>query len=1719
MSIEINITDNIVEVTPTEQQVDINITENPIEVNVTDAIIVVAQTGLPGPQGPAGPGIAVGGTAGQILAKNSSTNYDTLWINAGVGTVTSINASGVSGISVSGGPITSSGTLLITNTAPDQVVSLTGTGTTSISGTYPNFTINSEDQFDGTVTSVGLISGTGIAVSGGPVTSSGNITVTNTAPDQIVSLTGTGTTSISGTYPSFTINSVDSNVGTVTSIATSAPITGGTITASGTIGITQSSASGDGYLSSTDWTTFNGKQGALTLTTTGTSGAATLIGNTLNVPQYEAEGNYVTTATTLTINGTTYDLSANRSWSVGTVTSVGLSMPVAFSVSNTPITSSGTLAVTAVGTSSQYIRGDGQLATLPSGSSGGSSVNYYLNGSVAASVAGYQQMSNSAVIGAGTDFALVGNGLIAQFLTDVANPNRLLIPGGAWNFEMYFNMSSSGGNAKFYVELLKYDGTTFTSIASSSAVAEEITGGTTIDLYLTSLAVPETVLLTSDRLAIRVYIVDNSGGRTARLHTENSHLCEIITTFAGGIAALNGLTANTQYLAVGTAGTDFAISSLTDIHTFNLPTASATNRGALSSADWSTFNSKEGAITAGTTLQYFRGDKTFQTLDTLAVPENTNLYFTGDRVRTTLLTGLNLASGGTIAATDDVLVAFGKVQNQISALVGGVNYDGTWNASTNSPTIVSGTGNKGDYYVVSTAGSTNIDGITDWKIGDWIIFNGTVWDKVDNTDAVSSVNGYTGAVSLVTGDVLEGTGSLPSRPSQLYFTDARARSALSAGTGISYNSTTGVITNSSPDQTVSITAGSGISVSGTYPSFTVASTITQYTDALARAAVSLTVSGASGASTYNSTTGVLNVPTYTLSGLGGVPTTRSITINGTAQDLSADRTFSVGTVTSVGLSSVTSGVTIGSTPVTTSGTITLAIATASGSQNGLLSSTDWTTFNGKQNALTNPVTGTGTTNYLPKFTGASAIGDSIISESGTIITVAGNINVGSLGNLAINAGSSATPLLTQSTNYTELYRRSGGVGIYLGGTGDPANYYDNTSHFFRSSAGGSTYLTINSSGNLSLGVTPSAWSLGKAIEIGNIGNSVWGVNATQFNVLQNVYYDGGGFKYASTNAASYYQQISGAHAWYTAPSGTAGNAITFTTAMILDASGSLLIGASGTVGVKYISITPSSTTTPTVIQGAHAGVGAYAIAMQSGGGNLLVGTTTDAGYKLDVNGTGRFSGALTGTSATFSGRIGTSLSSSGINFNNSSFYVNNTANTKGAIFGYNDTNDNFYFTALEYGVAYKPILFNTSAATFSSSVTTGGFVYANGNLATANGNQSANSTSATLFLGNRGYFTSPDVGAATIRAISTGSFWYSRTDLSFSTNPGPDVTSTSAVERMRITGDGNVGIGTASPNIGSVTGTVLTINGSVQSNLEMASAGVSRARIASSSSDTTIETRTALPLVFGTNSTEKMRITSGGNVLIGTTTDNGTDRLQVSGNGYVSGSLGVGITPSYPLHIRLNTNSTTKSTLLSQEVYSSASGYTDYFRFEVGANSSRGGRIIFGETGGGFSDSYIEFALNATNIYQSGNNPITFTTNNIERLRVTGGGEILVGNTDNGAYNLQCNGTGVWGAGAYVNGSDINLKDNITDINNALDLVLKIQPKTFTYKPDYSKDQSIQTGFIAQQLINVLKDEVYLDGIVKMGNEHYNVAYQNLIPLLVKAIQEQQIQIEQLKNR
>jgi hypothetical protein len=70
-----------------------------------------------------------------------------------------------------------------------------------------------------------------------------------------------------------------------------------------------------------------------------------------------------------------------------------------------------------------------------------------------------------------------------------------------------------------------------------------------------------------------------------------------------------------------------------------------------------------------------------------------------------------------------------KTVSSFSAVTGSLVYQGAWNASTNTPTLTSSVGTKGEYYVVSVSGSTNLNGITDWVVSDWCVFNGSVWKK------------------------------------------------------------------------------------------------------------------------------------------------------------------------------------------------------------------------------------------------------------------------------------------------------------------------------------------------------------------------------------------------------------------------------------------------------------------------------------------------------------------------------------------------------------------------------------------------------------------------------------------------------------------------------------------------------------------------------------------------------------------------------------------------------------------------------------------------------------------------------------------------------------------------------------------------------------------------------------------------------------------------------
>lgn len=487
----------------------------------------------------------------------------------------------------------------------------------------------------GTVTSVDLTASTGISVSGGPITTSGSITVTNTAPDQVVSLTaGTGI-STSGTYPNFTITNTS-------------PSSGGTVTS---VGLTSSAAS--------------------------------------------------------------------------------------LAITNTPITSSGNIGVNFSGIASQYVRGDGSLANFPTSTGGGSSVSYYLNGSVnQGTFVGntYYQMSKTPIFSTGTNFSIATNGYITQFITDANDPSLLSIPAGNWNFEMYFSASSSGGTPNFYVELYKYDGTTFTLISSGSASPEDITGGTSKDLYVSALAVAQTTLTATDRLAVRVYV--NNSGRTITLHTEDNNLCQVITTFSTGINTLNGLSAQVQYFATGTSGSDFNINSATATHTFNLPSASGTNRGALTSADWTTFNNKVTSV-SGTAPVVSSGGTT-PAISMAKATTSVDGYLSA-----TDFTTFNNKGNGTV--TSVAALTLGTTGTDLSSTVAN---------GTTTPVITLN---------VPTASATNRGALSS---ADWTTFNNKGSGSVTSVSGTGTVSGISlsGTVTSTGNLTLGGTLNLSSPP-------------------------------------------------------------------------------------------------------------------------------------------------------------------------------------------------------------------------------------------------------------------------------------------------------------------------------------------------------------------------------------------------------------------------------------------------------------------------------------------------------------------------------------------------------------------------------------------------------------------------------------------------------------------------------------------------------------------------------------------------------------------------------------------------------------------------------------------------------------------------------------------------------------------------------------------------------------------------------------------
>jgi hypothetical protein len=869
------------------------------------------------------------------------------------------------------------------------------------------------------------------------------------------------------------------------------------------------------------------------------------------------------------------------------------------------------------------------------------------------------------------------------------------------------------------------------------------------------------------------------------------------------------------------------------------------------------------------------------------------------------------------------------------ALIGNVNFQGLWNASTNTPTLANppASGTKGYYYIVSTAGTF---ASISFEVGDWIISDGTAWGKVDNTDAVSSVFGRTGNVTAANGDY---TTAQVTESGNLYYTDGRARGALSfvAGSG-AYNSTTGVITI--PTNNNQITNGAGyitsaalsgylpltggtltgplggtsISLSGditanryrgvnslvlnSYTTVNPSSNVYLYSPGNDRDAWIYLDSADTGSNwgIYHRQidTVVSGLPGNSIGFIGGGTNTLQAWIS-----LQSGDGFFAGNLTAINLSGTNTGnVTIGTANGLSLSGQELSLGLASGSANGALSSTDWTTFNNKQAAG----------NYVTTDTTQTITGQKTISRA------AANFN-GTVQSFLIDGASGGGSLTINSASALYSYQTfaQGGVPkfeIGIVGTSNNGSLYINR-NIQTGETGASIYIKKadgfvginNTDPSFQLDVNGTARVSGSSdlpasfissgnetiVRIQNTGPSgrdyflIAGGNGGTFNSGQFGIYDAtdavprlaitsaGNVAIGTNNSDFRLQVFQPGDNWH----------------FVLDGgTGQLRFGAEAGSGAVIQARTALGTTRP--------------LYLQRDGGNLLIGTTTDAGFRLDVNGTGRFSGQLTITST----------SSQPLVLNNQTneqyLYINSASNREAMTQYYNATAGNWYT-----GIRTSPGLGSTSSYhIYSSSFGDDVFVLNTDGSARFQNRIGIGVSAATSL-----HVQAPTVSYGQVRITSTSSsvgeasINFGRTDQGIDSRwtVGQGVASigdsfgfyTGGASRVNLRTNGNLGIGINSPDFrlqvfqpGDNWHVVFDGGtGQLRFGAEAGSGAVIQARTAGG---------TTRPLYLNRD---------GGSVLIGTTTSTGA-KLEINGDirtgaldgGYVSGywKLGRALSGSQP---------------------------------------------------------------------------------------------------------------------------------------------------------------------------------------------------------------------------
>jgi hypothetical protein len=354
----------------------------------------------------------------------------------------------------------------------------------------------------------------------------------------------------------------------------------------------------------------------------------------------------------------------STAYGTGSVTSVGLTMPSAFNVGSSPITTNGTLAVTGAGTTAQYVRGDGSLATFPgltgfvpytgatadvnlgthdltaergtfqnNGSSDTLTVNHTSGSGYGIKVTkggNGEALLVTKTSGSGNAMAVVGGrtSLVDLSLSSVSNAtgNFLTISGGVVHQRTPSETRSDVGaqaqlNGTGFVKIsgttISYDNSTYYLASNPSA-------------FIALTALSGTAPIQYNNTTGAISITQASGSTNGFLSSTDWNTFNNKTSNVGTVTSVAALT-------LGTTGTDLSSSvangTTTPVITLNVPTASAANRGALSAADWTTFNNKQNALTNPVTGTGTSGQVAFFN-GTSSITGESNLFWdsTNDRL-------------------------------------------------------------------------------------------------------------------------------------------------------------------------------------------------------------------------------------------------------------------------------------------------------------------------------------------------------------------------------------------------------------------------------------------------------------------------------------------------------------------------------------------------------------------------------------------------------------------------------------------------------------------------------------------------------------------------------------------------------------------------------------------------------------------------------------------------------------------------------------------------------------------------------------------------------------------------------------------------------------------------------------------------------------------------------------------------------------------------------